>query len=138
MLLERLLILAVVVGFSLLCICIWRGCQAWRLRKLAEARLPEEVTAIVPAGPALLYFTTDDCAQCRFQQKPILTQLAKATQAPIYTFDAVTQEQLARFFGVMTVPTTVWLDHNRRPAAINHGLATLPQLRQQAVEIGVA
>jgi hypothetical protein len=38
----------------------------------------------------------------------------------------------------MTVPTTVWLDRNRRPAAINHGLATLPQLRQQAVEIGVA
>lgn len=138
MLLERLLILAVVIGLSLLLICIWRGCQVRRLRKLGEAALPEEVAAVLPAGPALLYFTADNCAQCHFQQKPILTQLATTTHAPIHTFDAIRHEPLVRFFGIMTVPTTVWLDHNRRPAAINHGLATLPQLRQQAGEIGVA
>jgi hypothetical protein len=138
MLLERLLILAVLIGLSLLLICIWRGCQVRRLRKLGETTLPEEVAAVLPAGPALLYFTTDDCAQCHFQQKPILNQLATTTQAPIHTFDATAHEPLIRFFGIMTVPTTVWLDQSRRPAAINHGLATLPQLRQQAGEIGVA
>jgi hypothetical protein len=38
----------------------------------------------------------------------------------------------------MTVPTTIWLDEQQRPAAINHGLTPLPQLHQQAAALNLA
>ena len=66
---------------------------------------------------------------------PILKQLATATDVTIHTIDAVEQEALVRFYGIMTVPSTIWLDKMHRPAAINHGLTGLAQLRQQAQDV---
>jgi thioredoxin 1 len=136
MLLERFLILLVALALALLAVYLWRSWLTMRMRRLAVQALPEPLARSLPDGPALLYFTTQDCAQCRLQQAPILQQLAQMTQLPIYTYDAVEQDQLVRFFGVMTVPTTVWLNAQRRPAAINHGLAHLAKLRQQARQLG--
>jgi thioredoxin 1 len=92
----------------------------------------------LPTGPALLYFTTPTCTQCRLQQTPILQQLAQATGVAVHTIDAVEQDALARHFGILTVPTTIWLDQAQRPAVVNHGLAPLVQLRQQAAALHLA
>jgi thioredoxin-like negative regulator of GroEL len=135
MIVERFVILIVVLLLCAAALAGWRLLAVRRLRQLATRDLPPEVADLVPSGPALLYFTTVTCAQCRLQQTPILKQLAASTNVPIHTVDAVEHERLARFFGIMTVPTTVWLDQTRRPAAMNHGLANLTQLRQQAAEI---
>ncbi len=135
---ERLVILIVVLLLCAAALGGWRLLLARRLRQLATTDLPPEISHLVPNGPALLYFTTVTCAQCRLQQAPILKQLAASTHVPILTVDAVEDEALARFFGIMTVPTTVWLDQTGRPAAMNHGLANLAQLRQQALEICAA
>ena len=135
MIAERLVILIVMLLFCAAALGGWRLLLARRLRQLATTDIPSEISNLVPTGPALLYFTTVTCAQCRLQQAPILKQLAASTNVPIHTVDAIEHEGLARFFGIMTVPTTVWLDQTRRPAAMNHGLANLTQLRQQAAEI---
>ncbi len=138
MMLERLLIVAVSLLIGVL---ICQGVRWWLARKtqqLAGQAVPDEVARLLPAGPALLYFTTPTCAQCRFQQAPILSQLAKSTNVVIHTVDAIEHEVLASFYGIMTVPTTIWLDDQQRPAAINHGLALLPQLHQQAVALDLA
>lgn len=135
MIAERLMILIVMLLLCAVALGGWRLLLARRLRQLATTDLPSEISNLVPNGPALLYFTTVTCAQCRLQQAPILKQLAASTNVSIHTVDAVEHEGLARFFGIMTVPTTVWLDQTRRPAAMNHGLANLTQLRQQAAEI---
>ena len=135
MIAERLVILIVMLLFCAAALGGWRLLLARRLRQLATTDIPSEISNLVPNGPALLYFTTVTCAQCRLQQAPILKQLAASTYVPIHTVDAIEHEGLARFFGIMTVPTTVWLDQTRRPAAMNHGLANLTQLRQQAAEI---
>ena len=84
--------------------------------------------------PAVLYFTTPDCAQCRLQQAPILRQLAAKVDVAVHKLDAVEQEALARFYGIMTVPTTVVLDPQLRPVAVNHGVAPLPKLLAQVGE----
>ena len=135
MLLERFIILLIAIFSFAVAYSLWRFWLQRRTRALATLDVPEAVTQLTPQGPALLYFTTPQCAQCRLQQTPILKQLATATEVTIHTIDAVEQEALARFYGIMTVPSTIWLDKMHRPAAINHGLTGLAQLRQQAQDV---
>jgi thiol-disulfide isomerase/thioredoxin len=133
---ERLLILTSVV---VLAVALWlalRVWQAWRLRALqASAEKSPLLGGLVGDGPTLLYFTTEECAQCRFQQRPILERLAAAAPIPVVTLDAIAREDLARHFGIMTVPSTVLLDAQRAPVAINHGVAPLQKLQSQVAPL---
>jgi thiol-disulfide isomerase/thioredoxin len=129
---ERLVILFLLALAVMAALWLLRRFQARRLAALQRQPLPVELPAPLEAGrPALLYFTTESCAQCRFQQTPILRQLAERIPIAIHTVDAVAHEHVANFFGVMTVPTTVLLDAQRQPVAINHGLTPLPRLQAQ-------
>jgi thiol-disulfide isomerase/thioredoxin len=135
---ERLLILIVALLIVLLVGSGWRWMQKRRMAQLAVDNVPAEVAQLVAEGkPALLYFTTESCVQCRFQQSPILSELATQTPLPVYTVDAVKQERLADYYGIMTVPATVVLDSRRRPVAINHGLASLARLQAQTANLGL-
>lgn len=134
---ERILIL---LAFGLLLAAgygVWRRLQARRAAALATAAVPTALAGTVaPGRPNLLYFTTEQCAQCRFQQAPILNQLQKKVDVVIHKLDAVEQETLASFYGVLTVPATVVLDPQLRPVAINHGVAPLPKLQAQLRQAG--
>jgi len=130
--LERLYILLLVLAVGGL---LWAAYWGWlhhRVKHLAETALPASLQQLVqPGRPAILYFTSDGCVQCRMQQAPALERLAAATGIPVYKLDAVTQTDLVEFFGVMTVPTTVVLDPKRKPMAINYGLASVQKLQEQ-------
>lgn len=132
---ERILILLMVVGIALGLWQGWRYYQAKRLGQMAKSSAPAVLAERLTPGPTVLYFTGPHCAQCRLQQTPILTQLTAAATVNLHTIDAVQEEELARFYGVMTVPTTVLLDRSHTPKAINHGLTSLPQLRQQVAAL---
>jgi thioredoxin 1 len=115
----------------------WVALRFWQRRSLAalqQQEAPSLLDGLALGGPALLYFNTADCGQCRFQQEPILQRLS-ATVAPaalqVVPLDAIEREELARHFGIMTVPSTVLLDSTRRPVAINHGVAPLQKLQEQ-------
>jgi thioredoxin 1 len=130
--LERLLILLAGIAIAAVACWLWRVWQRRRLVTVAEQVAPPEVTRLVDGTrPAVLYFTTPECAQCRLQQTPILSQLAAKVDVAVHKLDAVEQEALARFYGIMTVPTTVVLDGQLRPVAVNHGVAPLPTLLAQ-------
>jgi thiol-disulfide isomerase/thioredoxin len=116
----------------------WRMWQVRTLQRLQTSDLPGPLAALDLRVPTLLYFTADHCAQCKLQQAPVLEQLHRDYQVPVHTIDALAEPDLARFFNVMTVPTTVVLDTQRRPAAINYGLATLPRLQEQLHALGAA
>lgn len=129
---ERLLILAL---FGLLLggvFALWRLSQSRRLAALAR-----RASGQGEAGPAILYFTAPGCAQCRLQQTPILERLLTEVDAPVRLLkvDAVAEDELARAYGILTVPTTVLLDASGRPRAINHGLATAERLRAQLQDL---
>lgn len=127
-----LMLAAAVLGLAFLAFRAW---QRARVAQLAQRAAPAELLGLgLPAGsPAILYFTTAMCGICRLQQAPALQQLAQRLdhRVPVHTLDAIEARALADFYGVLTVPTTVVLDQGRRPAHINHGLATAPVLFTQ-------
>lgn len=115
---------------------VWRLWVKHHVQRLAATDLPGSLANLLPEkSPVVLYFTTDNCAQCRYQQSPILEQFSRETGIPVQKLDAVAQAELAEFYGVMTVPTTVLLNPERRPVAINYGLASLQKLEQQVVAV---
>ena len=65
------------------------------------------------------------------QQTPILAQLQNQVDVVVHKLDAIEQEALARFYGIMTVPTTVGLVSHLHPVAVNHGVAPLQKLQAQ-------
>lgn len=129
---ERLLILALFGLLLMVGFVLWRLSEPRRLAALAR-RAPGRVDG----GPAILYFTAPGCTQCRLQQTPILERLLAEVGAPIrlHKVDAVAEDELARAYGILTVPTTVLLDASGRPRAINHGLATAERLRAQLQDL---
>ncbi len=131
--LNRLLILLLISASLGGAWGLWRLWLGQQSRRLTKRSVPEHVARLLPNGPALLYFTSESCAQCRFQQAPILEQLS----VPIHELDALQHAALAQYYGIMTVPTTVVLDAAQRPVAVNHGLATLPTLRAQTAALRV-
>ncbi len=132
MLLERVAILTAVIACTLVLAALWRAYSARRVARLAQSAAHPAVRQLVAgAAPAILYFTTADCAQCRFQQTPVLNRVAEQARIAVYAVDAVAQEELARFYGIMTVPSTVLLNASLQPVAINHGLVSAERLSQQ-------
>lgn len=114
-------------------VALWRLYTSHQVQRMGQTRLPAQLAALTPPGqPAVLYFTTATCAQCRLQQAPALAQVqARRKDLTLVKLDAVDQRELADFYHVMTVPTTVVLDRQGRPVAVNHGLATPDRLLAQ-------
>ncbi|MCB0021979.1 MAG: hypothetical protein KDD91_03000, partial [Caldilinea sp.] len=82
---ERLVIVAIGVAVAVVAYGAWRLWQRRRLRALQVITAPVHLPATVTGGkPAVLYFTTDDCAQCRLQQAPILAQLQARVDVAVH------------------------------------------------------
>jgi thioredoxin-like negative regulator of GroEL len=83
--------------------------------------------------PTLLYFRSDACAPCRWQQSPILDSLRQnmGESVSFREFDAVADPEMARRFRVLTVPTTVIIAPNGKVVAVNHGVTQAGKLQHQ-------
>jgi thioredoxin-like negative regulator of GroEL len=134
--LNRLVILAaVVVGLALLVV----AARVLARRRLRQARaLPgEEIWQALGAAPdgrpAVVAFSTPSCAACHTAQKPALAQLDSRAQGAVRVFevDAAERPEVARRFGVLTVPTTAILDPSGRLTALNNGFAPTSRLAEQ-------
>jgi thioredoxin-like negative regulator of GroEL len=134
--LDRLLLLAgVVLGVSLL-VVVARAVAGSRLRR-ARAIPGEEIwqaLGTTPDGrPAVVAFSTPSCAACHTAQRPALAQLESRAEGAVRVIevDAAERPEVARKFGVLTVPTTAILDTEGRLAAINNGFATADRVAAQ-------
>ncbi|GAP09852.1 thioredoxin [Bellilinea caldifistulae] len=86
-----------------------------------------------PGRPVILYFTTPDCAPCRTIQRPALRQVQSAwgDRLQVIEIDASRREDLARHWGVLSVPTTFLLDASGKPRFVNHGVTRAEKLTEQ-------
>ena len=113
----------------------WLGVK-WLLRRSARG----ERDAAGDARPALIYFSSEDCAPCRWQQAPILASLRRALgdRVRFEEVDAVADPERARQFKVLTLPTTVVVAPDGQVVAINYGVTQAHRLSDQLARAGIA
>lgn len=129
---EPLLALAMLVAVSA-GLWVWIG---WRRRVVMRAGAGDLWTSFgaAPAEALVLAFTTPECLPCRTVQRPALEALehrhpGRIVFSEVNAFDA---SDLARRFGILTVPSTVIIGQDGEVRAVNHGTATTERLATQA------
>lgn len=127
-LVERLALLVLLAGILV-------GLYLWYNRRTLR-RVEKRVTdfdSYRPGLPALVYFTTPTCAPCRTMQRPAIERLRArfGSGFQVIEVDASARPDLARDWGVMTVPTTFVFSADGTPRYVNHGVADASTLMRQ-------
>ncbi len=130
--LERLLIsVGVIIAGYLILIALKR----WQLRNARSAA--DNVWAATEC-PTILYFSARSCHQCHSLQRPQLEEVQNEFFADklngglrLVTYSVEENPDLAKQWGIRTVPTTIIIDANGNVLHINNGLAPKAQLLQQ-------
>lgn len=86
-----------------------------------------------PNKPVIVYFTTPDCAPCKTIQRPALHQISKlmGESLEVVEIDATERPDLAKTWGVLSVPTTFLLDARGEAKYVNHGVTRAEKLLEQ-------
>jgi thiol-disulfide isomerase/thioredoxin len=86
-----------------------------------------------PNKPVIVYFTTPDCAPCKAIQRPALNKLSSlmGDKLEVVEIDATQRPDLAKQWGVMSVPTTFLLDARGQARYVNNGVARVEKLLEQ-------
>jgi thiol-disulfide isomerase/thioredoxin len=88
----------------------------------------------LPNKPVLVYFTTPDCAPCKTIQRPAIDRvlnLLGERRLEVVEIDATERPDLAKTWGVMSVPTTFVLDERGEARYVNNGVARAEKLLEQ-------
>ena len=125
---ERLAI----VLFALIVAAIGMGLV--RRRGIQRAQNAMQRLGITPGIPTIVYFWSPRCQSCRNAQKPILERIVeeygeKYLQLISYNVDE--SSDIAKAWGVMTIPTTFIIDQRGEILFVNAGLATDGVLHRQ-------
>ncbi len=87
----------------------------------------------LPNKPVIVYFTTPDCAPCKTVQRPALEKLINllGEKLQVVEIDATERPDLAKTWGVMSVPTTFLLDSRGEARYVNNGVTRAEKLMEQ-------
>jgi thiol-disulfide isomerase/thioredoxin len=87
----------------------------------------------LPNKPVLVYFTTPDCAPCKTIQRPAINRVSHVLgeELEVIEIDATQRPDLAKVWGVMSVPTTFVLDARGEARYVNNGVARAEKLLEQ-------
>jgi len=132
---ERLAIVVLVAVALAVTVVVGRRWNASRVATLTSAAPLWEALGETPDGRrAVVAFSTPSCAACHTAQAPAI-QLAEqqlgASSVRVIRVDASRQPEVARAFGVLTVPSTVVLEPAGRVVAVNQGFAPSRRLIEQ-------
>ncbi|MEW6401245.1 MAG: thioredoxin family protein [Chloroflexota bacterium] len=91
----------------------------------------------LPNKPVIVYFTTPDCAPCKTVQRPAIDKVSHLLggRLEVVEIDATQRPDLAKTWGVMSVPTTFLLDARGEARYVNNGVARAEKLIQQIASL---
>jgi thioredoxin 1 len=131
---ERALVVLVLFALGFIA---YRFCVRCQVQRAAAAAPVDPLLAGQKNGvPTIVYFTTPTCAPCRFQQTPVLEQLAQEMgdeRLRLIRVDATADPAAAARWGVFSVPTLFVLDAAGQPRRVFNGVVGLEQLKQELV-----
>ena len=108
----------------------------WLINQRLLARARNNVFRLfnkLPNKPVLIYFTTPDCTPCKTVQRPAIDRVSKlfGETLEVIEINAYEQPDLARTWGVLSVPTTFVLDARGEARYVNNGVARAEKLLEQ-------
>ena len=125
------ILLRLLIAFGLVLV----GLAIFKLSNRAVLSAASSAQSPMPSNgqPSIVYFTTPDCAPCKSVQRPAILRLKQALgeQFDLVEIDASEQPDLARQWGVLSVPTTFILDRQGKPLHVNHGVTRTEKLFKQ-------
>jgi thiol-disulfide isomerase/thioredoxin len=112
----------------------------WAINRIQVQRINQarpDLPRTRPGVPAILYFTTPECAPCKTIQRPALRRLQErlGDRLEVIEIDAHQHPDLAGKWGVMSVPTTFILDSRDTLHHVNHGVTPAEKLLSQLEEL---
>ena len=128
---------SVLLRFGLAVLIIATGALAyWSINRRLLMRARSHVPTLFstsPNKPVLVYFTTPDCAPCKTVQRPAINSVAKlfGEKLEVVEIDATERPDLAKSWGVLSVPTTFVLDARGHARYVNNGVARAEKLLEQ-------
>jgi thioredoxin-like negative regulator of GroEL len=135
---ERVALLVAVAALVAVAVILVRGWNRTRLQDLQAAPNTKpfwDSLGEAPDGrPTLVTFSTPSCAACHTAQAPavsVVEQHLGSSEVRVIRVDAALRPEVARAFGVLTVPSTVVLAPAGRVVAVNHGFAPSKRLVKQ-------
>ncbi len=134
---ERLLILlllAAATTITILAIREWNRRKVQSLTKVGGADTWQSLGAQPDGRRALISFSTPSCAACHTAQAPAVTAVESQLgpeAVRVIKIDAAGQPDVARAFGVLTVPSTIVLAPSGQVVAVNQGFAPSGRLVEQ-------
>ena len=127
----------VVLRFGLAVVIIGLGAFAyWLVNQRLLIRARNNVFTLfntLPNKPVLVYFTAPDCAPCKTIQRPAINRVSHVLgeELEVIEIDATERPDLAKAWGVMSVPTTFVLDTRGEARFVNNGVARAEKLLEQ-------
>lgn len=108
----------------------------WLLNQRLLVRAKNNIFTLfnqLPNKPVIVYFTTPDCAPCKTVQRPALNRVSQllGERLEVVEIDATQRPDLARIWGVMSVPTTFLLDARGEARFVNNGVTRAEKLMEQ-------
>ncbi len=108
----------------------------WLVNQFLLSRANNHVTSLLnplPNKPVIVYFTTPDCAPCKTVQRPALEKLIGILGEKLHVveIDATERPDLAKTWGVMSVPTTFLLNARGEARYVNNGVTRVEKLMEQ-------
>jgi hypothetical protein len=92
-----------------------------------------------PVLPTILYFSTDQCIQCRISQTPALLKLQNGGKKfNLVSLDALEEIELTKHLNIKTVPATAILSHDTKLHFVNNGYASDVLLNKQLMDLSIA
>ena len=129
--------MSIVLRFGLAVVIIGLGVFAyWLIHQRLLIRARNNVLTLfstLPDKPVLVYFTTPDCAPCKTVQRPAIDRVSNifGENLQVIEIDATERPDLAKVWGVMSVPTTFVLDAHGAARYVNNGVARAEKLLEQ-------